>query len=149
MSLINSEIIQQYNDDGATVIRDCVSDHWLGLLSDAIEHDISDPGPFVHAYQSESGGGRFHGNLRLWETEKRFRDFCFNSPLPEMAAEILQCPLDRLVYDNRALSGLKKGFRLLFMCLHFACQITRFAGPPISGERARHLALIFVFVFFV
>ena len=100
MSLINDEVIQRYNDDGVAVIRGCISDHWLGVLHEAIEHDIRDPGPFVHAYQSESGRGRFHGNLRLWETEMRFQDFCFNSPLPELAAEILASEKINLLYDQ-------------------------------------------------
>ena len=50
MALIDREAVQQYHDDGVTVIRDCINDHWLGILSEAIEHDIRDPGPFVHAY---------------------------------------------------------------------------------------------------
>jgi len=43
MPLIDSEVIQQYNDDGVAVIRGCISDHWLGVLNEAIEHDIRDP----------------------------------------------------------------------------------------------------------
>jgi hypothetical protein len=38
MPRIDSEVIQQYNDDGAAVIRGCISDHWLGVLNEAIEH---------------------------------------------------------------------------------------------------------------
>ena len=100
MSLIDNEVIRQYNDDGAAVVRGCISDHWLEILNDAIEHDIRDPGPFVHAYQAGSGGGRFHGNLRTWETEARFQDFCFNSPLPDMAAAILASAKINLLYDQ-------------------------------------------------
>ena len=100
MALIDREAVQHYHDDGVTVIRDCINDHWLGILSEAIEHDIQDPGPFVHAYKSESGNCRFHGNLRLWESEPRFQDFCFNSPLPEIAADIFSSQKINLLYDQ-------------------------------------------------
>lgn len=98
--MVNSEIVQQYVDDGATVVRGCLSEEWLDLLRRAVERDIENPGPLVHAYPSEDGGGRFHGNLRIWETDDTFRDFCLNSPLPELAAEFLSSEKINLLYDQ-------------------------------------------------
>jgi hypothetical protein len=68
-------------------IRGLVSDDWLEVLADAIEADVAEPGPFYHGYETD--GGRFHGNRRLWEGDRRFRDFCFESPLPAAAQQLL------------------------------------------------------------
>ena len=87
--MINGKVVEQYNKHGVSVVRDCISKVWLTVLRDAVEQDIQDPGPYVHRYESDDGRGRFHGNLRLWETNSGFRDFCRDSPLPEMAAQLL------------------------------------------------------------
>jgi ectoine hydroxylase-related dioxygenase (phytanoyl-CoA dioxygenase family) len=101
--MINSEILQQYENDGATVVRDCLSDEWLDLLRKAVEHDIENPGPMVLNYiegNQSTPGGRFHGNVRIWETDNIFRDFCLNSPLPKLAAKFLSSKKINLFYDQ-------------------------------------------------
>ena len=98
--MINGKVVEQYNKHGVSVVRDCVSKDWLTVLRDAVEQDIRDPGPYVHRYESDDGQGRFHGNLRLWETNSKFRDFCLDSPLPEMAAQLLGSAKVNLLYDQ-------------------------------------------------
>ena len=92
--------ISEYQDLGATVIRQCVDADGLARLSYAIEEDIRSPGPFYHGYQSEGGRGRFHGNLRLWEHDSTFREFCLASALPELAAQFLGSQRVNLLYDQ-------------------------------------------------
>ena len=98
--MINGKVVEQYNKHGVSVVRDCISEDWLTVLRDAVEQDIQDPGPYVHRYESDDGQGRFHGNLRLWETNSRFRDFCLNSRLPEIAAQLLGSAKVNLLYDQ-------------------------------------------------
>ena len=92
--------IEAFHADGAIALRGVVSTDWLRVLADAIEDDIANPGSFYHGYEPEDGQGRFHGNLRTWEFHDGFRRFCFESPLPRMAAEILGCRRINLLYDQ-------------------------------------------------
>ena len=92
--------ITEYQDLGATVIRRCVDAHWLAELSRAIEEDIRSPGPFYHGYKSEGDRGRFHGNLRLWEHDSTFGEFCLASALPRIAARFLASQKINLLYDQ-------------------------------------------------
>ena len=55
-----------------------------------VEKDITNPGPFVHSYESENGAGAFHGNLRTWENDLTFKSFCFESALPELASKLME-----------------------------------------------------------
>ena len=98
--MIIENVIDQYNQDGVTVLRGCINQEWVALLREAVEQDIENPGPFVHRYEAENGEGRFHGNLRVWESNSGFRDFCKNSPLPEMAAQLLGSAKINLLYDQ-------------------------------------------------
>ena len=92
--------IRAFEEDGATVLRGVISPEWLEKIAAAIDRDIAAPGPFVHAYPAEDGSGHFHGNLRLWEHDPDFRDFCLNSPLPALAAQLLQSETVNLLYDQ-------------------------------------------------
>ena len=92
--------ISEYQHLGATVIRQCVDADALVKLSSATEADIHSPGPFYHGYRSEAGRGSFHGNLRLWEHDDTFREFCLASHLPQLAAEFLNSQRVNLLYDQ-------------------------------------------------
>ena len=92
--------IRTYQEDGAIVLRDVILDDWLDRIADAIDRDIAAPGPFVHGYVPEDGRGKFHGNLRIWENDATFREFCLNSSLPELAARLLQTEKVNLLYDQ-------------------------------------------------
>ncbi len=92
--------ISEYQQLGATVIRQCVDADALVKLSSAVEADIHSPGPFYHGYRSEAGRGSFHGNLRLWEHDDTFREFCLASQLPRLAAEFLNSQRVNLLYDQ-------------------------------------------------
>ena len=97
---LSLQLISQFHDTGVAVIRQCVSQQWLKTLVEAIETDINSPGPFFHGYQPDNSEGRFHGNLRLWEHDERFRAFCFQSLLPGLAAQLLDSKKVNLLYDQ-------------------------------------------------
>lgn len=90
--------IDAYNDDGVVPLRKIVSDEWLEKLAAAIEDDIREPGPFYHGYESDEG--RFHGNLRLWETNETFHDFCLKSEMPAIAQAFFGSDKINLLYDQ-------------------------------------------------
>ncbi len=90
--------IDAYDNDGVVAMRGVLGDADLQKLAEAIEKDIREPGPFYHGYESEEG--RFHGNMRLWETDDSFRDLCVNSALPGIAQAFLKTSKTNLLYDQ-------------------------------------------------
>jgi ectoine hydroxylase-related dioxygenase (phytanoyl-CoA dioxygenase family) len=89
-----------FEADGAVALRGVVGPDWLERLAAAIERDIETPGPFVHGYVPADGQGRFHGNLKTWETDPDFRAFCLGSGLPALAAGLLEAAHVNLFYDQ-------------------------------------------------
>jgi ectoine hydroxylase-related dioxygenase (phytanoyl-CoA dioxygenase family) len=90
--------IDAYNKDGVVPLRGLIDGADLRKLRDAVEDDIRTPGPFFHGYESEEG--KFHGNLRLWETHDAFRNMCLNSELPEIARTFFGASKINLLYDQ-------------------------------------------------
>lgn len=98
---LTSEQREAYDRDGAVLLPGVVSADWLERLAAAIERDIAAPGPFCHAYVPQNGEGRFHGNLKIWQNDPVFREFCLESPLPALAAELFAGTREvRLLYDQ-------------------------------------------------
>ncbi|MFT5705924.1 MAG: ectoine hydroxylase-related dioxygenase (phytanoyl-CoA dioxygenase family) [Oceanospirillaceae bacterium] len=90
----------EYNDQGVIVLRDVISAPWLALLAQAVERDITEPGPFYHGYEPKDGKGKFHGNLRIWENDPVFKDYCLHSVLPSIAAQLMKSERVNLLYDQ-------------------------------------------------
>ena len=89
-----------YEDDGALVLRGVIDPAWLPRLAEAIERDIASPGPNYHGYAADNGTGRFHDNLRLWQSDDCFREFCLKSNLPALAQQFFQSQRVNLLYDQ-------------------------------------------------
>jgi ectoine hydroxylase-related dioxygenase (phytanoyl-CoA dioxygenase family) len=92
-------VVEALQRDGVVVLRQVVDHSWQLRLEAAIEREMEHPGPYYHGYEAD-GGGRFHGNLRLWESDQDFRDFCFNSPLPDLARRFFGSRKVNLLYDQ-------------------------------------------------
>lgn len=90
--------IDAYDEDGAVPLRGIIEPGQLEQLVTAVEDDIRSPGPFFHGYESDEG--RFHGNLRLWETHPVFRNICLNSHLPDIAQAFFRSRKVNLLYDQ-------------------------------------------------
>lgn len=92
--------IAAFAEDGAVPLRGVLDEHWLSLLSESIERDIATPGPWFHGYVPDNGVGRFHGNVRIWETDPDLARFCLESPLPGLAKQFFDSQKVNLFYDQ-------------------------------------------------
>jgi ectoine hydroxylase-related dioxygenase (phytanoyl-CoA dioxygenase family) len=97
---VSQSDIDAFHEDGAIALRQVVSSQWLEVLAQAVEDDIAKPGPFYHGYEPEDGQGRFHGNLRTWESHQGFRAFCLESPMAALAGKIMNSDKVNLLYDQ-------------------------------------------------
>jgi ectoine hydroxylase-related dioxygenase (phytanoyl-CoA dioxygenase family) len=97
---VTEEQIRTFDEDGVLLLKALINEQWQQTLCESIEQDIANPGPHHHAYEAEGGKGRFHGSMRVWEHNPGFRDYCWNSPLPALAAQFLKTDKINLFYDQ-------------------------------------------------
>ena len=98
--ILNSENISIFENNGVVLLKNMIDNKWQRILHDAIEEDIKKPGPFFHSYKTEDGKGNFHGNMRIWEHYQGLKDYCTKSPLPYLAAQLLNSNKINLFYDQ-------------------------------------------------
>jgi ectoine hydroxylase-related dioxygenase (phytanoyl-CoA dioxygenase family) len=96
--MIDEATIGAFQRDGAVRLKGVIDQTWLRRLSVAVEDDIQDPGPFWHRYETASG--RFHGNSVCWVRHPAFEDYVFDSPLPDLASQLLRSRKVNLLYDQ-------------------------------------------------
>ena len=96
---IEQSQVDAYNKDGVVVLRNVLTGQQLTELRTAIATDILHPGPFYHGYATK-GSGKFHGNLRLWESHQSFLKLCQNSHLPDIAQQFFDSDKVNLFYDQ-------------------------------------------------
>lgn len=98
--LVTEAVSKTFETDGVVLLGGVIDDRWLDRLRTAIERDMASPGAHFHGYRPPEGQGRFHGSMRLWEHDDDFRDYCWNSPLPALAAELMKTDKVNLFYDQ-------------------------------------------------
>ena len=98
MATIDERQTEALDRDGAVPLRGIVNAEEQRRIAAAIRDDMENPGPFFHGYRSEEG--RFHGNLRLWESHPALRDICTTSALPGIAQVLLRSRKVNLLYDQ-------------------------------------------------
>lgn len=98
--IVSEADIEAFNRDGAVPLRGVIDADWLKVLADGIERDIAEPGPWFHGYVPDNGVGRFHGNVRIWETDAEMGRFCTEGPLPALAQQFFASSKINLFYDQ-------------------------------------------------
>ena len=100
--------IEQYDRDGATVLRGIVDPEWISRLSVAIDDLLkSERGMDFSA----PGEGRFFGDLFSWLHQPEFKAFIFESGLAEVAGKMMRSQNVRFFYDQLLVKEAKSSKR--------------------------------------
>ena len=95
---LSQNTIDDFQTNGATIIRGLFK-HWVEPLRRGIEKNIKQPGPFVRDY-NEAGKGRFFGDFCNWQRIEEYREFLFESPSADIAAQLMQSRSVRLFHEH-------------------------------------------------
>lgn len=91
--------IAAYDEAGVVCLRGLIDPEWLEYLMPTVEDAMAAPGPYGEEY-ALAGTGRFFGDLSVWERHARFRDFVFQSPAVEIAAQVMRSDKVNFFYDQ-------------------------------------------------
>ncbi len=89
-----------YDLNGVTVIRNIIADHWLKDMRLAVDSILKSPGDASIEYTPSTNKGRYYGDFFLWMRNKTFKNFAFNSNLPELAGKIMGSKNVNFFYDQ-------------------------------------------------
>ena len=99
-SLISDDDIERFRRDGAVVLRQVFSPHWLDRLAQGIERNLALPGPMAIHYTGEDAPGRFFGDYCNWKRIPQYRYFITRSPAAAMAARLMGSNLAQFFHEH-------------------------------------------------
>jgi len=99
-SPVNPSVIAAYERDGAAVVRGVVPEVWIERMRLAIDRMLVEPGEASIEYTPEGRPGRYYGDFFVWQRDDDFRAFMAESPMPQLAAQIMGSTRARFFYDQ-------------------------------------------------
>ena len=87
--MIDSQLVKQYQEDGAICLRQVIEPTWLEAIAAAIDEDMQNPGPLARVNTPQGAPGLFFVDFQLWQRHDACRGFVFNSPMASIAAQLM------------------------------------------------------------
>ena len=101
MNISNSDLATERAEllrDGAAVVRGVVPQDWIERMREAIAVELAGASPTAAEYGRTAG--RFYGDVFPWLRNPEFQEFAVSSPLPGLAATLLESDRVNLFYDQ-------------------------------------------------
>ena len=95
---VTDEVIEQFDADGAAVLRSVIPAEWIDRMREAVDAALTNPTPAGGNY--ESSNGRFASDFFVWLQHPEFRAFIFESPLAEIAQRMMRSSKVNFFYDH-------------------------------------------------
>ncbi len=89
-----------YERDGVVCIRGQFDQEWIDRMRTACERDMAEAKGRMAEILDEGGSGRFYFKVFMWQDDDDFRDYVFNSPAPQIAADVMGLDEVRFFYDQ-------------------------------------------------
>ncbi len=97
---ITPEEVERYHEDGAAVIRNVVPTQWVERMREAIDRILAAPGSASVEYTPKGKTGRYYGDFFVWRRDPDFKAFMADSPMPELAAKVMDAATAHFFYDQ-------------------------------------------------
>ena len=110
-NILSTDLIDQFNNDGAVLIKGKFDRKWIETLREGISKDINNPSPRFERHTKDDDAPGYYEDFWSWDLYDEFKDFLYNSPMAQMGSELLDANQINLVMDNWFLreAGSKSG----------------------------------------
>ncbi len=96
---ITEEEIRTYEQDGIVCLRQFYDADTVKRLQEAAEADMAAPSKML-VDATRDGDGRFFGDTFVWQHLDELRDFVFESPSADIAAQLMRAKKVNLLFDQ-------------------------------------------------
>lgn len=96
---LDDQTVMGFRNDGVSVLRGVFAE-WVDTLRAGVEMNLREPAAGARVYQGDNGGGRFLNDYCNWQRIPEYRDFVFNSPAAEIAAELMDSKMVQLFHEH-------------------------------------------------
>jgi ectoine hydroxylase-related dioxygenase (phytanoyl-CoA dioxygenase family) len=87
--IVSAAEIVRYHEDGVVCLRNVISADWIERLREAVDANITNPGPMKRVTTSSGQPGNSSLDFQLWHRHENCRRFVFESPAAEIAGRLM------------------------------------------------------------
>jgi len=98
-SLITKKMVDDYQRDGAVLIKGLLTD-WVDTICSGIEKNMQSPGEYAAENTTDNDSGRFFDDYCNWQRITEFQNVIQQSTLAQAAAELMQSNEAQLFHDH-------------------------------------------------
>ena len=99
-NLLTTKEVKDYKNNGAIVLRKKFDISWIEKLKKGIEKDIKNPSPRFKSHTVKKNAPAYVEAYWDWDRIPEFKDFVFNSPVSQIASELMLAKKVNLLMDN-------------------------------------------------
>jgi len=99
MTTVSGNEIDQFVKRGIVPLRGLFTD-WIDTLREGVERNMREPGPWSKQYTPDGNPGGFFGDYCNWQRIPEYRKFVTESPLGEIAAELMDSQSVRFFHEH-------------------------------------------------
>ena len=98
--ILEKSLIDEYNQNGAVLIKGKFDHYWINKLKQGFEKAKSNPSPRFVNHTKDKSSPSYYEDFWTWNLIPEFKEFVFKSPTPKIASELLNAKEINLVMDN-------------------------------------------------
>jgi ectoine hydroxylase-related dioxygenase (phytanoyl-CoA dioxygenase family) len=87
--MVSDTDVARYREDGVVCLRNVISVNWIECLREAVDANITNPGPMKRINMSRGQPGLSFLDFQLWQRHEACRRFVFASPAAKIAARLM------------------------------------------------------------
>jgi ectoine hydroxylase-related dioxygenase (phytanoyl-CoA dioxygenase family) len=97
---ISDEQIDEYQNDGVTLVRSAIAPADLADLAAAVEENLVSPSEWASDYTPSETSGRFFGDYVSWPRIDAYRRIALESALPDLAGQLMRSSSVRFFHEH-------------------------------------------------
>jgi ectoine hydroxylase-related dioxygenase (phytanoyl-CoA dioxygenase family) len=97
---LSAREIADYREGGAAIIRAILPLEWVERMGRAVDRILANPGSASVEYTPKEKQGRYYGDFFVWLRDPDFKALMMDSPLPELAAQLMGARQVSFFYDQ-------------------------------------------------
>jgi len=104
MTVLSNKEIESYKANGAIVLRKKFDVSWIEKLKTGIKKDIKNPSPRFKSHTIQKNIPAYLEDYWTWDRVSEFKDFVYNSPVAQIASELMSAKKINLLKKNNTLN---------------------------------------------
>ena len=98
--LLKKSIIDDYQNNGVTILRNIVSDKWIEKIKIGVKKNFKNPSKYKCVYEKINNKELFYDDYCNWQRIEEYKDFFFNSGVAKIASQLMKSKKVNIFHEH-------------------------------------------------